>query len=232
MRCVRAGCCSADGFAHGPTRLLAKRLFDLVVSVALLTLLLPFLLIAMLAIYLESGRPIRSEMLPIAGQVEVVMQLLLRQLPAVVGVQCRHAHRQPPDGALGSEDRAEIAAIAAADDGHRAAIDLGSRGQQVVGGEDVVEVSLARYSRPLAVRGPMAAEVEREADAAERSDLARAHEVLRLAFAPAMDEQHPWERRPRDASPRRDDGRRELVAADIEANGLLSGRHQRSRRHT
>ena len=78
----------------------------------------------------------------------------------------------------------------------------------------------------------MTAEVEREADAAERSYLARAREVLRLAFAPAMDEQHAREQHAKDARPRGDDCCRELMVADIEANGLLSGRHPQSRRHT
>jgi sugar transferase (PEP-CTERM system associated) len=65
------------GFAHGPTRLLAKRLFDVVVSVALLTLLLPFLLIGILAIYLESGRPIffRQDRVGVNGRIFPIFKL-------------------------------------------------------------------------------------------------------------------------------------------------------------
>ncbi|MFA7665592.1 MAG: TIGR03013 family XrtA/PEP-CTERM system glycosyltransferase [Burkholderiaceae bacterium] len=47
-----------SGFNQGATRDVIKRLFDIFVSLALLIVTLPVLLLAMLAILLESGRPI------------------------------------------------------------------------------------------------------------------------------------------------------------------------------
>lgn len=67
----------SDGFAHGPSRVIAKRLFDIVVSSGLLLLLSPFLLVAMVAIFLESGRPIffRQDRVGFAGKNFTVLKL-------------------------------------------------------------------------------------------------------------------------------------------------------------
>ncbi len=48
----------SDGFRYGLWRAVSKRLFDVVVSASLLLLLWPVMLVAALAIYLETGRPI------------------------------------------------------------------------------------------------------------------------------------------------------------------------------
>ena len=47
-----------QGFEHGVTRDVVKRVFDVLVSVVMLAITFPVLLLAMLAIYLESGRPV------------------------------------------------------------------------------------------------------------------------------------------------------------------------------
>ena len=47
-----------QGFEHGVTRDVVKRVFDLLVSVVMLAITFPVLLLAMVAIYLESGRPV------------------------------------------------------------------------------------------------------------------------------------------------------------------------------
>ena len=48
----------SDGFGHGITRDVIKRLFDVVVSLAMLVATLPVLLLAMMAVVVESGFPI------------------------------------------------------------------------------------------------------------------------------------------------------------------------------
>lgn len=78
----------SDGFAHGPSRNVAKRLFDIVVSLGLLLLLSPFLLIAMAAIFLETGRPIffRQERVGLEGNNFIVLKLRSMVVDAEKGV--------------------------------------------------------------------------------------------------------------------------------------------------
>ncbi len=66
-----------SGFDQGVTRDIIKRSFDILVSIALLALSLPVLLIAMLAILLESGRPIfyRQERVGQGGAPFMILKL-------------------------------------------------------------------------------------------------------------------------------------------------------------
>lgn len=65
------------GFDRGVTRDAIKRLFDITVSVALFIVTLPILLLAMLAIVLESGRPVfyRQERVGQGGRIVTVLKL-------------------------------------------------------------------------------------------------------------------------------------------------------------
>jgi sugar transferase (PEP-CTERM system associated) len=67
----------SKGFAHGPARTVAKRLFDIVVSAVLLALLSPLLVIAMAAIWLETGRPIffRQQRVGLGGKPITILKL-------------------------------------------------------------------------------------------------------------------------------------------------------------
>lgn len=67
----------SKGFNHGPARVVAKRLFDIGVSAALLVMLVPFLCLAMLAIFIESGRPIffRQERVGTGGRPITILKL-------------------------------------------------------------------------------------------------------------------------------------------------------------
>ena len=62
--------------------------------------------------------------------------------------------------------------------------------QHVVGGEHVVQVVLARDRHALRLVARVAAQVEGQADAAQRRDLVRARQVLLLAAVPAVHQQH------------------------------------------
>jgi hypothetical protein len=138
-------------------------------------------------------RPIRlrgHEGSAVAAQILLLVQLQLRQFPAGVDVERRHAQGQPRDRPHRRQDRRQVAAVAAADDGDRRRVDVGVRGQRVVGGEQIAQIAFARHRLALRLGPGMAAEVEGQADAAERGDLARTRQVLLLAAAPAVHEQH------------------------------------------
>ena len=62
--------------------------------------------------------------------------------------------------------------------------------QHVVGGQHVAQVVLARDRLALRPVARVAAQVEGQADAAQRGELVRPREVLLLAAAPAVHEQH------------------------------------------
>lgn len=78
----------SDGFAHGPSRVVAKRLFDIVVSLVLLLILSPFLLVAMIGIFLETGRPafFRQERVGLEGRNFTVLKLRSMVVDAEKGV--------------------------------------------------------------------------------------------------------------------------------------------------
>ena len=78
----------SDGFQHGPTRVVAKRLFDIVVSLSLLLLLSPFLVLAMIAIFVETGRPIffRQDRVGLEGRNFTVLKLRSMVVDAEKGV--------------------------------------------------------------------------------------------------------------------------------------------------
>ena len=65
------------GFERGATREAIKRLFDITVSLALLLVTLPILLLAMLAVILESGRPVfyRQERVGQGGKPIMILKL-------------------------------------------------------------------------------------------------------------------------------------------------------------
>lgn len=48
----------SDGFAYSKSRRISKRLFDLLISLALLIVILPFMAFTALAVFLETGRPV------------------------------------------------------------------------------------------------------------------------------------------------------------------------------
>ncbi len=87
------------------------------------------------------------------------------------------------------EDGRQVATVAAADHRDPGRIDLRMRREHVVRGEQVGEVALARDAFALALRLGMAAEIEREAHAAERRDFPGTRQVLLPASAPAVDEE-------------------------------------------
>jgi sugar transferase (PEP-CTERM system associated) len=66
-----------DGFDQGMARDVVKRIFDLVASLALLVVTLPVLLVAMLAIVIESGGPVfyRQERVGAAGRTFRIVKL-------------------------------------------------------------------------------------------------------------------------------------------------------------
>src|SRR5205814_1082175 len=75
----------------------------------------------------------------------------------------RRVESEPPNLALGGEQRGEIAAVTAADQADARGIDLRARRQQIVGGDDVGEVLRARDRVALRARARVAAQVERQA---------------------------------------------------------------------
>ena len=121
-------------------------------------------------------------------------ELELRERPFRVLVQRRHAQREPLDRAQRRQQRRQVAAVAASDDGDRVGIDVVLRREKVVGGEDVAQALLARDGLVLRLRLRVAAQVEREANAAEPRHVARPGEVLPLVAAPAVDEEHARKR--------------------------------------
>jgi len=66
-----------SGFSHGVTREVIKRLFDVVVSLALLAITLPVILLAMIAILIESGLPViyRQERVGEGGRTFTIFKL-------------------------------------------------------------------------------------------------------------------------------------------------------------
>src|SRR5262249_45472319 len=98
------------------------------------------------------------------------------------------------DGAQRGQDRAQVAAVAATDNGDRRRINTAVPGQQVVRGEHVAQVVAARDRLVLRLRLRVAPEVERQAHAAQGGDLSRPGQVLLLAAAPAVYEEHPRDR--------------------------------------
>ncbi len=73
-----------QGFERGVTRDVVKRLFDIVASVGLLAVTLPLLLLAMLAIMIESGRPViyRQERVGEGGRPFTIYKLRSMSLDA------------------------------------------------------------------------------------------------------------------------------------------------------
>src|SRR5262249_22323185 len=88
------------------------------------------------------------------------------------------------------QDRAQVAAVAAADDTDGRAVHAAVAGEQVVGGEQVAQVVAARNRLVLRLRFGVAPQVEGQAHTAQGSDLARPGQVLLLTAAPAVDEEY------------------------------------------
>ena len=97
---------------------------------------------------------------------------------------------EPPNLALGGEQRGEVAAVAAADQADARGIDLRARREQIVGGDDVGEVLRARDRVALRACARVAAQVERQAHEPARLQPLADAEVAALRVAPAVDEQH------------------------------------------
>ena len=95
------------------------------------------------------------------------------------------------------------------------------RGQLVVGREQVVQIALARHRLALRLGAGMPAQVEGQAGATQCGDLARARQVLLLASAPAMHEEHAGHQRAgQDERPGDGPG----AATDVDL--LLTNRHR------
>ncbi len=65
-------------------------------------------------------------------------------------------------------------------------------GQQIVSGEQIIEVLFPRHAFLLRAGLRMAAQIERQADATKPGDTARAVQVALLAATPTVYEQHAW----------------------------------------
>lgn len=70
----------STGFSHGPARVVAKRLFDIAVSATLLLLFAPVLLLAIVAILVESGRPIFFRQERVGAEGKLIQILKLRSM--------------------------------------------------------------------------------------------------------------------------------------------------------
>jgi hypothetical protein len=117
-------------------------------------------------------------------------QLPLGRQPFAIAVERRRTQREPAHWPHGADQRRQVAAVAAAHDGNGAGIDRRVADERVIGCEHVAQVVLA--SDLLAQRSVarMAAQVEGQADAAERRDFVSARNVLLLAAIPAMDQEN------------------------------------------
>ena len=132
----------------------------------------------------------RHEAPAIGAEVLVLAQLHLGRLPAAVHVERRHPQRQPAHRPAGGKDGGQVAAVAAAHHGDRRRVDAALAHQRVIGRQHIGQVVLARYGFLHRQRIGVAGQVEGQADAAQRGDFAGAGDVLFLAAAPAMHEQH------------------------------------------
>src|SRR5690606_35815469 len=84
----------------------------------------------------------RHQPAAVVGQV-LLVQLTLGNVPLLVPVQGRHAQREPLHRTHAGEDAGQVAAIAGADHGDGVTVDGRMAVQQVVGGQQVLEVVLA-----------------------------------------------------------------------------------------
>ena len=157
-----------------------------------------------------------------AIQVELLLALqpLLGQSPLRILVKRGSAERQPFHRPHSSQERGEIAAVAAADDRDRVGIHVVLRGEEIKRGKNVAPALLARDRFVLPFRLRVSAQVECQADAPACGDLAGTVEVLALVATPAVHEEHA-----RDQRPRGDQRAEDVLALDSEIDGLIARGH-------
>ena len=93
-------------------------------------------------------------------------------------------------------------------------------GQRVECGDDVAQIVFARHHLELGPRLLVAAEIERQTDAAERRHLTRPRHIPLLAAAPAVHEEHTGKPR---ASCHERAG--DLLTVYVDGDDLIVGRH-------
>ena len=165
----------------------------------------------------------RNEAATVGDEVLLAMQLQLRQFPAGVAIQRGHAQPQPAHLAHFGENRRQVAAVAAADDGDRFGIDLRVRGEDLVSAQHVAQVPFARDGFALCLRARVPAQVERQAHAAQRRDVARAREILLLRRTPSVHEENA-----RQPLGRHDQRAVDPVGADDDVDVALTRLHRRA----
>src|SRR5439155_12109198 len=114
----------------------------------------------------------------------------------------------------------EIAAVAAADNGHRSGIDAGMMRQRVERRDDIAQIVLARDRLELRLGLRVAAQIERQTDASERSRFACARQIPLLAAAPAVYEQTAGDLRAYG-----DERCGDRLALDLDGPGFIVGPH-------
>ena len=132
--------------------------------------------------------------LPINSQF-ITVELPLGYVPVAILVERGCAQRKPADRPQRSGHRGKVAPVAAAHDRDSARVYRRMAHQHVVRGEHVPEIVFAGDALAQALMPDMAAQVEGQADAAERRDLVRPGDVLILAAIPAVHQHHPGHHR-------------------------------------
>ncbi|MNN07499.1 hypothetical protein D3C81_1203250 [compost metagenome] len=147
---------------------------------------------------------------PVGHQILVVVQLPLGRLPSAIHVERRGAQGQPTHRAQFAEYGGKVAAVTAAHHGDGIAVYLGVPHQHVIGSQHIGQVAHAADGFVLRGGTGVTGQVESHADAAQTGHLARARQVLLLAAAPPVHEQHAGEL----------GGRRDQRAGDGAAIGM------------
>src|SRR5690606_20460400 len=113
-----------------------------------------------------------------------------------------------------------VAAVTDANHGDGRGIDVRTRREPVVGRDQVGQVLRTADRLPLRGGFLVAAQVEGQADAADAGDATRAPQVVVLAAAPAMHEQHAGQRRRR-----REDGAADDLVVDPDVDRVKAYFH-------
>ena len=130
---------------------------------------------------------------PSAAQLieQIAIQLTLGHHPVIVAVQRRNPHSQPLHRPHSCQQRRQVAAIAGSHHSDGGRIDMRMLRQQIVGGQQIIQILLAGDGLLLGQRQGMPPQVEGQADAAQARDATGTRQVTLLAAPPAMHEQHP-----------------------------------------
>ena len=86
----------------------------------------------------------RQRLQPVLLELLLTPELELGKGPFGVLVQCRYPQREPFHRSLRRQQRRQVTAVAASDNGDRVGIDIVLRGEKVVGREDVAQALLTR----------------------------------------------------------------------------------------